>query len=268
MGFSLNHQEEQHISSDSEDISAEPFDYSFVHTVARVAVYDDMKMAPHVIEIQPAQTADFIEHLATCINDEKNKMGGKLPYSVIREVSENFIHARFSEIVVSIFDKGNTIRFCDQGPGIIEKEKAKLPGYTSAIEPMKHYIRGVGSGFPLVKEYLDLSNGKITIDDNLNSGSVITISLEEKPQIAEITQKRSIPIPPLTERERDSLYMFLEEGALGVSELAALSGIPQSSVYNIMGKLQEDNLIERTINKKRILTDYGFAVAQQLRKNE
>ncbi len=47
----------------------------------------------------------------------------------MREVSENFIHARFKEIIVSILDHGNTIRFADQGPGINFKDKAQLPGF-------------------------------------------------------------------------------------------------------------------------------------------
>lgn len=263
----MPYQDEQIQSDDVSQQDGDAFDYSFVHSTARIAVYDDMKMAPHVLEIAPAPTNDFIESLATRINDEKNKMGGKIPYSVIREVSENFIHARFSEMVVSIFDNGNTIRFCDQGPGISNKDKAQLPGYTSAVEPMKHYIRGVGSGFPLIKEYLDISNGEISIDDNLNSGSVVTISLNKKTEPVETVKEPTVPVPPLTDREKQSLHVFLTEGALGVTELSSLTAFPQSSVYNIMGKLQEDHLIEKTINKKRILTDYGFVVAQQLEKN-
>ena len=64
------------------------FDYSYVPHTARVAVYDDLKMPPHIIEIEPAATPDFIEHLASCINDEKTKQGGKIPYGAIREVTE------------------------------------------------------------------------------------------------------------------------------------------------------------------------------------
>lgn len=103
--------------------------------------------------------------------------GGTIPYTVIREVSENFIHARFKEVVVSILDKGNTIRFADHGPGIPSKEKAQMPGFSSAVEPMKNYIRGVGSGLPIVREYLESSHGTITIEDNLGTGAVVTVSL-------------------------------------------------------------------------------------------
>lgn len=262
--------EETNTGTGSQD--DESFDYSHVPSAARVAVYDDLKMPPHVIVINPAATNDFIEHLATCINDEKNKLGGKIPYAAIREVTENFIHARFTEVVVSILDGGNTIRFCDQGPGIEHKDKATLPGFTSATEPMKRYIRGVGSGLPLVKEYLDFSGGKITIEDNLRTGSVVTISLKEQPSMVEepiqrvqtTPKKETTPVPPLTEREQTALSMFATEGALGVKEVSELCGIPQSSTYNLLVKMEQLNVIERTVNKKRILTDYGYSIYQQL----
>ena len=63
---------------------------------------------------------------------------------------------------------------------IQEKEKAQEPGFSSAIEPMKDYIRGVGSGFPIVRDYLDERDGSIVIEDNLTSGAVVTISLVKK----------------------------------------------------------------------------------------
>lgn len=243
----------------------EPFDYTYVHTIARIAVYDDMRMAPRIIEIGPAPTTDYIEHLASTIDEQKRSLGGKIPYSVIREVSENFIHARFSEVVVSILDDGKTIRFCDQGPGISNKDKAQLPGFTSAIEPMKKYIRGVGSGLPLVKEYLDFTEGTINIEDNIDTGTVVTIrerGSEPKPEPLPVP---TISVPPLTEREKTALLAFAREGALGVTDLHELMGLAQSSVYTVLTKLEEANLIEKSsINKKRILTDYGDAVAQVL----
>ncbi len=158
-----------------------PFDYAFVETVGRVAIYDDLRSAPRVIEIQPADTAAYIEALASCVYEQARAAGGSIPYTVIREVSENFIHAQFKEAVVSIFDQGNTVRFADHGPGIPSKEKAQMPGFSSAVEPMKHYIRGVGSGLPIVREYLESSHGTITIEDNLGTGAVVTISLAENP---------------------------------------------------------------------------------------
>ena len=160
---------------DEESISV---DYSFVTAVARIALYDDLRSAPRVTEIQPAETGAYIDGLAAQVYEQARQAGGGIPYTVVREVSENFIHARFKEIIVSILDHGNTIRFADQGPGINFKEKAQMPGFSSAIEPMKTYIRGVGSGLPIVKEYLEFSHGTISIEDNMGSGSVVTISID------------------------------------------------------------------------------------------
>ena len=246
------------------------FDFAYVPTVARIALYDDLRSAPRITEIQPAGTAEYIENLASKIYEQAKMSGGTIPYTVIREVSENFIHARFAEIIVSILDGGNTIRFADQGPGISHKDKAQLPGFTSAIEPMKRYIRGVGSGLPIVKEYLDYSHGTISIEDNLTTGAVVTISLtgggseaagaDARPQQA----RPAVPAPPLSTREREFLPFFLGEGALGVTDLVNLTGAPASSTYATLKKLEEAGLIEKTAGQKRILTDLGFQVANSL----
>ena len=204
-------------------------------------------------------------------------MGGSVPYTVIREVTENFIHAQFSEIVISILDQGKTIRFSDQGPGIKQKDKAQLPGFTSATEAMKRYIRGVGSGLPIVKDYLDVSNGTITIEDNLEQGAVVTISMAAPQGVSftqSFTQQQSAQIqdhllmsivPRLTDREKTILTLMLQEGVLGVTDLVNLTGVAASSTYAALKKLEEYGLVEKTNGQKRILTDYGFTVAQSLR---
>lgn len=242
------------------------FNYDFVPNAARIAIYDDLRSAPRIIEIQPSETTQFIENLASKIYEQAKLAGGAIPYTAIREVSENFIHAKFSEIIVSILDQGNTIRFADQGPGIHNKEKAQLPGFTSAIEPMKKYIRGVGSGLPIVKEYLDFSHGTITIEDNLTTGAVVTLSLKEKPQVPFVGANAVVKtvIPPLSAREREFLPIFLSEGALGVTDIANLTGAPQSSTYVTLKKLEEAGLIEKTVGQKRILTNLGFQIASAL----
>lgn len=353
-----------------EAANAALFDYTFVDTVGRIALYDDLRSAPRIIEITPAETAAYIESLASNVYEQARGAGGQIPYSVIREVSENFIHARFREIVVSILDRGNTIRFADHGPGIPSKEKAQMPGFTSAVEPMKQYIRGVGSGLPLVRDYLESFRGTITIDDNLGTGAVVTVSLVHDPlddavnlsdpsfpQYDEGTMvapaaagtapavsaptaspaQQVLPMPmpgypsavpamplqapaqampptqpvypgqpyparapmptmpqpyppaqplpayngytaapgygyapvapmaapPLSDRERDFLRLFLSEGLLGVTDMRNLTGHPPSTVHTTMEKLQEAGLISR-VGQKRALTPYGEQVARTL----
>jgi len=181
---------------------------------------------------------------------------------------------------LSILNNGNTIRFADQGPGILNKEKAQLPGFSSAIEPMKKYIRGVGSGLPIVKEYLNFSHGNITIEDNLGKGSVVTISIGEdattsqqeqsfnfgasKPNHGVLSQRKpQVIIPPLSPREKAFLPLFLSEGALGVTELSKLTDVPMSSTHLALQKLEQAGIVEK-VGQKRMLTDFGFEVAQSL----
>ena len=244
------------------------FDYSFVDATARVALYDDMKSAPRVIKVEPAPTNEFIEALTTTVYEQSKLAGGKIPYTLIREVSENFIHAQFREIVVSILDDGNTVRFADQGPGIQEKEKAQEPGFSSAIEPMKDYIRGVGSGFPIVKDYLDDRDGSIVIEDNLTSGAVVTVSLVKKPSKQAGTRAQQtpipVPIPPLSAREKLFLNLLQREGELGVTDLHELTDEASSTVYNTLRKLEEASLVEKSAGKKRTLTEFGYQVAATL----
>lgn len=346
------------------------YDFTFVNAVARIALYDDLRSAPRITEIQPAPTDAFIETLASTIYDQARGSGGAIPYTVIREVSENFIHAQFAEMVVTILDRGNTIRFADQGPGIPNKDKAQLPGFSSAREPMKQYIRGVGSGLPIVKEYLEFSHGSITIEDNLGCGSVVTLSLNAEnasasgnfaqqpfaqpqaahaafvPQPAWAQQSPAQGFTPmeqgayapmgtqaadpfqqaapygtqaafsqagagvspamntavmqpaypqagpgacsptqadpgayaaagamanpaaglsgLSEREITYLTLFKEEGELGVTEIANLTGNSNSTIHSTLTKMEQAGLVEKTPRKKRCLTAYGLSAAEAL----
>ena len=247
------------------------YDYSYVTATARVALYDDLKSAPRITVIDPDRTAAFIEHLTTCIYDQAKQAGGSISYTVIREVSENFIHARFKDIVVSILDDGNTIRFADQGPGIEEKEKAQEPGFTSATEQMTDYIRGVGSGLPIVRDYIDERHGTITIEDNLRCGAVVTISLKEKkqtPKRHEPTHEHNdvafVPMQPLSDREKQILLLIYQEGALGVTEIATTINSPVATVHGTLSRLEQAGLIEKGPGKKRSISEIGRLTASQL----
>ena len=155
-------------------------------------------------------------------------------------------------------DKGNTIRFADQGPGIANKNLVQEPGFSSATEPMKRYIRGVGSGLPIVKDYLDTTHGYIEIEDNINKGSVVTISLVASRSIHD--EQPDLEIPELTENEERILQALLPDKALGITELNHLTGIAVASVHTALSKMEELGLVEK-VNKKRKLTTFGERVA-------
>ena len=259
-----------------------------VESTARIAVYDDLLSSPRIIEIQPDTTREYINNIASTVYSSAKESGGSIPYSIILQVAENFIHSYFTEVVVSVMDGGNTIRFSDQGPGIPDKEKAKTPGYSSATAEMKRFINGVGSGLPIVSEYIETMHGRIEIDDNLNSGAVVTISLNKKDDSDEKTiaygngipdrlpydrspydsanMRASIPrtavshddliMSTMSERGISILRLFEINGVWGVSEIAKSLELPASSVYNELKKLEEAGMITK-LGKKRVLTEIG-----------
>lgn len=249
--------------------------YTFVSSISTIAVYDNLRAAPRTVQIQPAPTQDYIAALASQTYLLAKELGGSIPFTVIQEVSENFIHAQFSEVVISILDKGNTIRFADQGPGITDVAKAQLPGFSSATSSMKRFIRGVGSGLPIVKEYFESEHGSVVIESNINAGAVVTISLTSEENQDESHLRRALnisndasssasalQIPVLTQREITFLHVFLVEGALGITEMAQYTDAAPSTVHATFQKLLDLNLIEQPHGtKKRVLTAYGTQVA-------
>ncbi|MGN0286571.1 MAG: ATP-binding protein [Atopobiaceae bacterium] len=145
---------------------------------ARIAVYDDEAAAPRVVVVDPSDVRSYLEEITAQVTALSHQQGGSIPFTVIREIVENLIHAYFIEPTISILDRGNTIRFSDQGPGIRYKDRALEYGTSTATEEMKRYIRGVGSGLPYVQQYMESKGGCLLIEDNLTQGTVVTISTD------------------------------------------------------------------------------------------
>lgn len=247
----------------------------FIDFTAEIAIYDDLKSIPRIIKIKPNTTNEYIEDIASTTYREAKLLGGQLPYTSIREVTENFIHANFLEIVVSILDSGNTIRFADQGPGFSDIENAKLPGFTSATQEMKKYIRGVGSGLPTVNEYLQFSNGILKIENNINRGSVVTISLESnikdsvafsKNDITNITNNIKLQvinkISKLSDKEINILSLLQKNGPLRLTDISNNLNHPMSSIHKDCNKLETEGYISKLSNKKRMLTADGLKILE------
>jgi len=262
-------------------------DPSHIATRARVAVYERPGAAPRVEDIRPAPVSEFIESFTTRIYELARQQGGSVPYTAIREVTENFIHADFAEPVVSILDDGMTIRFADQGPGIPDKERAVLPGFTTARQEMKDFIRGVGSGLPIVRDYLSLSGGSLHIEDNLGGGSVVTLHARR----SDSGGARSVaspgaaggsvdfgsppgsqhPLdvtvsagPSLSTRQKQVLALVMESGSAGPSLVAKELGCGVSTAYRDLASLEELSLICSSDGGKRKLTDEGLTCFEHL----
>lgn len=267
--------------------TVEPGPSSYIRSRARIAVYDAPAVAPRVEEVEPGPVSLYIDQLSTRVYELARSAGGSIPFTVIREVAENFIHADFAEPVVTIMDDGATVRFADQGPGIPDKERAVQPGFTTARGDMKRFIRGVGSGLPIVRDYLSHSGGSLVIEDNLGSGSVVTVrshdrddllpavvlgvreqsvmppALEElRPVAPAPTYQDSLQAPPtsttprISTRQKQVLALVLESGSVGPSLVAKELGVGVSTAYRDLASLEELGLISSK-GGKRDLTELG-----------
>jgi len=237
---------------------------------ARVAIYDSLTSSPRVEDVAGSDARAFVEALSSRTYQLSHECGGSLPYMVIREVVENLIHAHFAEVVVTILDAGNTIRFADQGPGIPDKERVFMPGFSTATQDMKSVIKGVGSGLPVAKECLTFSRGMITIEDNLGQGCVVTIHLDPEPEVVEpdeLSLDRDAAAPRLSLRQKQVLSLVLELGSVGPSVVSKELGVGLSTAYRDLASLEECGLIISDENGKRVLAPLGVSSLDSLFNN-
>lgn len=236
------------------------------HT-ARLEVYDGLTAPPRVEDLARADARALIEDLTTRTYQLSHEAGGSIPYTVIREVVENLIHADFSEVVVSVCDRGDTLRFSDQGPGVRDKERVFMPGFSTATEEMKRVIKGVGSGLPVAKECLGFSGGTITLEDNLGRGTVVTLRLERAqppvpvPAAEPLSETAAAPDPAparLTLRQKQVLSIVMELGAVGPSVVSRELGVGLSTAYRDLSALEDAGLIASDESGKRVLTTLGI----------
>lgn len=239
------------------------------HPSVRLAVYDNLAALPRVVELEAEDYREFVELMANKTYELSQAKGGEIPFTVIREVVENLIHAYFEECVITILDEGNTIRIADQGPGIADKNSVFTPGFSTATGDMKQIIRGVGSGLPVAREMLEVAGGKIEIEDNLERGAVITLSLRPAEAAVEAEPAVQPPAEPaptvvLTDRQKHVLFLITELGSAGPSKIQEELGISLSSAYRDLNALQALGLISGTPQGKRGLTGSGVEYLENM----
>lgn len=223
----------------------------------RIAVYDTIGAPPRVVPVPESRLPELIDALTTRTYDLAHQQGSRLPYTVLREVVENLIHAWFEDVVITILDGGNTIRISDRGPGIEEKAKALQPGFTTASPKLKHYIKGVGSGLPVARELLAHLDGLLEIEDNLGTGTVVTLSLPAGAPPAAPPSPASNKAP-LSDRQLKILFLLVELGATGPSRLAKELSISPSTAYRDLVILEDLTLVKADAEGRRVITEEGL----------
>ena len=222
----------------------------------RIAVYDTLTSPPRVLAVEEDDLPALIAALAEKTYTHCREQGGKVPYTVINELIENLIHAFFRDVVITILENGQMIRISDHGPGVNDKERAFLPGFTTATPEQRIIIKGVGSGLPIARESLAFLRGVITIEDNLGGGAVFTIRLPSQdvtPAVPTATTEVK-----LTTREKKILVLLMELGSAGPTALAKELGIAPATAFRDLGLLEKAGLIHSVRDGKRALTEEGL----------
>lgn len=232
----------------------------------RLAIYDSPAAHPQVMSLRGDDFHTLVGEIAARTYSVSRERGGRVPYVVIREIVENLIHAYFQNATVTVLDDGNTIRISDQGPGIANKDLAALPGFSTATAEMRRVIRGVGSGLPVAKEQLTLLGGTMTIEDNLDQGTVVTLSLRRDAGPTIPTERPARHRYDVTARQKKVLLLIAELGAAGPMTIAKELDISHSTAYRELQALQSLNLATGKGRGKRTLTEEGIAYLDEVFK--
>lgn len=269
--------------SSNPNLSSENKSNSNTSIPVRIAIYDNMRSIPRIEEYRYGNVADFINETSQKTYSLSHGIGGKIPYTIIKELIENLIHANFNEIIITILDNGNHIIISDQGPGIDDKNKSFLPGYTSATQSMKEYIRGVGSGLPIVKETITFSGGSINISDNINSGTVVSLRIDtaqtspgddEEPKPATKAESpkadesyEEIYDLKLSDRQIKIMSLILELENAGPSIISNELGFSLSTSYRELIYLENKGFLTSSNSGKRALTQKGIKYLEYYSNN-
>ncbi len=257
---SVGHEGGQHQGDqfgDIRDYAAHPELSHLEWEPPRIAVYEDTHRPPLVVSIAETRLPELVEAVTTRVHDLAKEQGGRLPYPVLRELIDNLVHASFQGVVVTILDRGNTIRVSDRGPGIPDKDAALQPGFTSADAEAKLYIRGVGSGFSLVRDALEDMDGTLRIENNLGRGTVVTIHVPPLPE--KVLASTPVATYNLPERQLKTLLLTVELAPVGPTRIAEELGVSTSTAYRDLVALEGEGFVASRASGHRTVTDAGLA---------
>jgi predicted HTH transcriptional regulator len=238
---------------------------------AKIVVYEPPHNTVKMLTVSYSKYhKEYIEELSLSTHRLCQQLGSTFPYSVINSLAENLIHADFNEPVISILDGGKTLRFSDQGKGIVNKRAAIQAGFSTATTHHKAHIAGVGSGFPSITHYASVSGGKLSIEDNLKQGTVVTLSLTSKEEhnpslvqentpCSESNFEESKPLATLslTERQQEVLVAVADCAHVGPSQMAELFEISVATAYRDLQYLEQQGYV-RSVAGKRAVTEEGL----------
>ena len=168
---------------------------------ARLAVYESEAGPPAVYDVEADEPGTLLAELASRTLGWLSRLSSRLPAEAVLAVVENLIHARFRSAAVLLMADGS-VQVSDQGPGIPDKERALLPGFTTATPEMRRYIRGVGCGLPVARRLVEAAGGCLRVQDNLAGGTVVGLWPHPPPGVPGPAPATAAPLPSAGGRRR------------------------------------------------------------------
>ncbi|HEY8426452.1 MAG TPA: ATP-binding protein [Limnochordales bacterium] len=247
----------------------------------RLAVYPPDGGLPAVYDVCANETGALLAEACRRSAQWVKDSGSPVPVEAVVAVVENLIHAHFQLATVSIAPDGS-VTVSDQGPGIPDKRRALLPGFTTATAQMRRYIRGVGSGLTIAATLMERVGGQLRIEDNLAGGTVVTLSPRRVPSAPSVASAPSpqgsasvTPASPshrgveaLTARQRRLLLLAADLGEIGPSAASQHLGMSLTTAFRELVVLEGLGLVAPNGAGKRRLTPDGAAAVEQLLSQE
>lgn len=228
----------------------------------RVAAYDQPGYPPRIAIVTADTAAALLQAAAERVIDLVGELGGLVPATAIREVIDNLIHADLVGGVVTILDRGNTVRVSDRGPGVAEKDRARAAGFTTAGPHEYAVVRGVGAGLSLASELMAQANGTLEIDDNLGGGTVVTLRAPRAGVPAPLGESAGPEVSHLSERQLRALLLIVELGPVGPTKLAGELAVSTSTAFRDLVALHESHFVEVDPQGHRSVTEEGLRFLQ------
>lgn len=233
----------------------------------RIAVYP-RSGEPEIIEVSAANPRAATQKFTRFVSQRVSESGGKVPEESIREVVENLVHAGYRGVVISVLDGGNLVRVSDKGPGVENKNLAMEFGFSGATPEAMGDIRGVGAGLGIARAAAEKAGGKVTIEDNIGGGTVVTVSVPGEAPVAGESEPVEKPPPQrkypdgvprmnISERQQKVLITVLECGEVGPSTVADRLEISVSTAYRDLSVLEEHGLVMADETGKRLISPLG-----------
>ncbi|MBA7578315.1 hypothetical protein ES708_20177 [subsurface metagenome] len=155
---------------------------------------------------------------------------------------------------------------------------------------MKEYIRGVGSGFPIIKETITFSGGSVDVKDNIKRGTVISLKLgltEKKEEVRDPGIEPAAELPSgteseekiqtdsldtfngkiLSDRQKKILFVILELEEAGPSTIAKELGFSLSTSYRELICLEKNKLLIPGSSGKKRLSKKGMKYLEYYSNN-